>query len=216
MQSLEFGEKIYTLRKEKGISQKELGAMLGVSNKAVSKWETGAAAPKTETLIKLAEIFNLSVDDLLENKAAAHTLSPTLEELSVIADDMFGKKQANISMDKKSAKRYLITVITLFVTLSIAFILLFTSGEFVTGYFDVYVEEGITALDNILGAFGLAYIICSVYTGIILFIRFSKKMPTWFTVLCCILFVFTYFAIELCGLILTIPTIITSIKKLKE
>lgn len=60
-----FSEKLYTLRKNKDLSQKELAALLGVTNKAISKWETGAAFPKTETVIKLAEIFGISADELL-------------------------------------------------------------------------------------------------------------------------------------------------------
>ncbi|MBR5321312.1 MAG: helix-turn-helix transcriptional regulator [Clostridia bacterium] len=65
MANYELSNRIYELRTQKGLSQKELGAILGVSNKAVSKWETGTAIPKTETLIKLAEVFEISAEELL-------------------------------------------------------------------------------------------------------------------------------------------------------
>ena len=65
MANYELSNRIYELRIQKGLSQKELGAILGVSNKAVSKWETGTAIPKTETLIKLAEVFEISAEELL-------------------------------------------------------------------------------------------------------------------------------------------------------
>lgn len=65
MANYELSNRIYELRTQKGLSQKELGALLGVSNKAVSKWETGTAIPKTETLIKLADVFEISTEDLL-------------------------------------------------------------------------------------------------------------------------------------------------------
>ena len=65
MANYELSNRIYELRMQKGLSQKELGAILGVSNKAVSKWETGTAIPKTETLIKLAEVFEISTEELL-------------------------------------------------------------------------------------------------------------------------------------------------------
>lgn len=61
----QFGNFIYQLRKEMHLSQKELGALVGVSNKAVSKWETGEAFPKTQTLRKLSEIFHCSFDELM-------------------------------------------------------------------------------------------------------------------------------------------------------
>ena len=50
------------MRKNSGITQQELGNMLGVSNRAVSKWETGLALPSTENIYKLSRIFGVPVD----------------------------------------------------------------------------------------------------------------------------------------------------------
>ena len=61
---MEFRERLYQLRKGRGISQEELGARLGVSRQAVSKWETGAAAPDMENLLALAREFGVSVAEL--------------------------------------------------------------------------------------------------------------------------------------------------------
>ena len=57
------GEKLQNLRKENMLSQEKLAELVGVSRQAVSKWETGLSNPDTENLIKLAEIFNLSIDE---------------------------------------------------------------------------------------------------------------------------------------------------------
>lgn len=57
-----FAAKFAAIRKENGITQQSLGSMLGVSNRAVSKWETGLALPSTENICKLAKIFSVSVD----------------------------------------------------------------------------------------------------------------------------------------------------------
>lgn len=65
-----FGEFLYSLRKEKGITQAELAEMLGVTNKAVSKWETGEAMPETSLLIPISRIFGVSVDELLDGRRA--------------------------------------------------------------------------------------------------------------------------------------------------
>lgn len=59
------GTFIAQLRKEKGYTQKELADKLFLSNKAVSKWETGASIPDTTLLIPLAEILGVSVTELL-------------------------------------------------------------------------------------------------------------------------------------------------------
>ena len=69
MRDYEFGEYIFNLRKQKGLSQAELGALVGVSNKAVSKWETGEAKPAIMQLKNLSKIFNISINDLLDCSA---------------------------------------------------------------------------------------------------------------------------------------------------
>lgn len=65
MDNLEFANRIVELRKQKGLSQKELGDMLGVSNKAVSKWENGESMPKTTTMLKLAELLGIDGNELI-------------------------------------------------------------------------------------------------------------------------------------------------------
>lgn len=66
MRDYEFGEYIYNLRKSKGMSQAELGKLVGVSNKAVSKWETGEAKPALTQLKNLGKVFDISINDLLD------------------------------------------------------------------------------------------------------------------------------------------------------
>ena len=67
------GEIISTLRREKGLTQKELGDMLGITDKAVSKWERDIACPDTMTIPNLAEILGISVEELLTAKKAPAT-----------------------------------------------------------------------------------------------------------------------------------------------
>lgn len=66
MNDYKFGEYIYKLRTEAGLSQIQLAEKLGVSDKAVSKWETGKAKPQVNTLRKLATIFNVSIETLFD------------------------------------------------------------------------------------------------------------------------------------------------------
>ena len=58
-------EMIAELRKDKGLLQKELAQLLGVSIGTVSNYETGVHNPEIETLTKLADYFNVSVDYML-------------------------------------------------------------------------------------------------------------------------------------------------------
>lgn len=59
------GDLIFKRRKQLGMSQKQLAEKCGVSNKAVSKWETYEANPDTDTLLPLASALQISVDELL-------------------------------------------------------------------------------------------------------------------------------------------------------
>lgn len=66
MTDRDFGNRVYTLRKNAGLSQNELGKRLGVSGKAVSKWENGNAKPHLDMIMKLAALFEVSTDELLK------------------------------------------------------------------------------------------------------------------------------------------------------
>ena len=65
MRDYSFGNLISTLRERCGLSQYQLGALVGVSDKAVSKWENGISKPRLDTIRKLSEVLDVSVDDLL-------------------------------------------------------------------------------------------------------------------------------------------------------
>lgn len=63
-----FHENLKTLRKEKGFSQEQLAFHLNVVRQAISKWEKGLSVPDAELLIRLAEVLDVSVSDLLGTK----------------------------------------------------------------------------------------------------------------------------------------------------
>ncbi len=60
------GQKLQTLRKQAGMSQETLANQLEISRQAVSKWELDTTLPETENIIKLAKLFNVSFDYLLD------------------------------------------------------------------------------------------------------------------------------------------------------
>lgn len=65
MNDYSFGNKIQELRLNLKLSQTELAEKIGVTNKAISKWETGKSKPTTNAIRKLAALFNIDVNDLL-------------------------------------------------------------------------------------------------------------------------------------------------------
>lgn len=76
------GEKIAAARKASGLSQEQLGELLGVSRQAVSKWETNQTKPELDYLVRFAEHFNLSIDSLLRDHEADTVSSESLATLS--------------------------------------------------------------------------------------------------------------------------------------
>ncbi len=60
-----FGERVYLLRKKAGLNQKQLGEVLGLSNKAICTLESGQRGTTIEKLVLLAEYFHVSTDYLL-------------------------------------------------------------------------------------------------------------------------------------------------------
>ena len=66
MNDFGLGNKIYELRKKKGITQEDLALMLDISDKSVSKWENGISKPTIENLKKISNIFDISLDSLIE------------------------------------------------------------------------------------------------------------------------------------------------------
>lgn len=65
---MNLGEKIFKLRKEKGLSQEGLAEQLGTTRQAISKWENNQGFPETEKLLQLSNVFEVSIDFLLKDE----------------------------------------------------------------------------------------------------------------------------------------------------
>lgn len=78
-------ENLKTLRKNKGYSQEQLAVRLNVVRQTVSKWEKGLSVPDAPMLVEIAEIFSVSVSELLGNDIEQENKTDTLE---VIAQEL--------------------------------------------------------------------------------------------------------------------------------
>jgi len=111
MNNQSMGDMISTLRKEKGMTQKDLADRLSITDKAVSKWERNLAFPDTATIPGLAEILGISVEELMNaksipehgHKGAFYLLNiilkalPTAMGIAVLVSSLLGE------LDRKSA-----------------------------------------------------------------------------------------------------------------
>ncbi len=78
---------IKQLRKEKGLTQEELGKIINVQKSAISKYETGRATPDLETIKILANFFNVTIDYLLDNNIEKTSNKKVPKDLAKFLDD---------------------------------------------------------------------------------------------------------------------------------
>ncbi|WP_271397528.1 helix-turn-helix domain-containing protein [Salinicoccus roseus] len=64
---MEFGNKLKKLRMDEGMSQEDLSRELSVSRQAVYKWESNRGYPDIDNLIRISDIFNVTIDELIRN-----------------------------------------------------------------------------------------------------------------------------------------------------
>ena len=76
-------ERIYELRRQRGLSQEQLAEKIGVSRQTVSKWESGASVPELEKLIALSHCFEISVDTVIGSTSSVQDAEPRVQEAEV-------------------------------------------------------------------------------------------------------------------------------------
>ena len=95
----EFGERLYKLRSNAHLTRKQLAEQLGISDRSIINYETGERIPYGDTCARMAEVFNITTDELLglENPEAEMAKAKAIDDMGRI----FGKSAAS------SAQQYL-------------------------------------------------------------------------------------------------------------
>ena len=119
MTNKNMGEFIHALRKEKGLTQRELAEKIAVSDKTVSKWETGYALPDTSMLLKLCTTLNVSVNDLLSGERIEESAYSQKADATIVN---------LIKENEKSKKTRVLTSVLSVILLLAAVFLLFFKG----------------------------------------------------------------------------------------
>ncbi|MBO1308876.1 helix-turn-helix transcriptional regulator [Enterococcus sp. 669A] len=105
---MDLSEKILKLRKSKGLSQDELGEQLGVSRQSVSKWESGHSTPELDKITKLANIFDVTTDYLLQ---------PSETDELVLKTSMLEREQKRILDQQTKTKNRQFTIVSSIIAL---------------------------------------------------------------------------------------------------
>ena len=146
MNAGEFGKFLSQLRKEKGLTQLQLAEKLNVTDKAVSRWETGKNYPDIEIFEDLSKELDISISELLEGKRIEKEKLLTVSEEQVVTQ---------IKKRKKSNKSYKIVIcIILLITLVFGYIALKVNGVFdgvIYNKMPCYSNDVLTIMNNIDG-----------------------------------------------------------------
>ena len=100
---MEFNNKLYKLRKQKGFSQEELANRLNVSRQTISKWEVGESTPDMENLVAISELFEISLDELVLDKVPEEADTSS----QVVKSEFYSDIKENVLTDenRKKAKK---------------------------------------------------------------------------------------------------------------
>ena len=102
-----FNEKLVKLRKLRGITQDEFASAVGVSRQAVYKWESGQSYPEVSKLIEIKALFNISIDDLLDDSYEVILPEKKKKRLSTYqkrAIENMVKKEEGISVSEEASE----------------------------------------------------------------------------------------------------------------
>lgn len=119
------GEKIRQLRKDKGLTQDAIASALEISRQAIAKWESNQSSPSTENLVKLAALFDVSLEELVDVKQYQ---TPALEEYALLKLDKEQQKDKAIAVACKYAKAGAVIAISYFVVYGISFLVFHMAG----------------------------------------------------------------------------------------
>ena len=114
-----FQNNLKALRMKKGLSQGELAIRLNVVRQTVSKWEKGVSVPDAETLIKLADLLDTSVNDLL----GSNVVPEDSNDLDKIADQLVRVNEQLAIKNKRARRIWDVVVITIAVFVFLVFVI---------------------------------------------------------------------------------------------
>jgi transcriptional regulator with XRE-family HTH domain len=161
-----FKDNLVYLRKMKGMSQENLAAKLDITRQTISKWEKGAAVPDLDRILKLSELFGVSVDYLVKDEMEEVDYSGT-ETVDAADGRIVSAEEADtyIKLIKESASK--IATGAVLCILSPVLVLLL-SGLAETGYLGIS--------ETLADGIGIAVLLSMISIAVFLFIMYGMKL----------------------------------------
>lgn len=121
MNQIQTGKFIAAMRREQALTQRQLAEALGISDKTVSKWETGKGLPEVGLMLPLCKKLNISVNELLSGQRLTEETYKQKAEENIMA--LMGER-------KKNQRRMLWSVMIMLATFLIAFLIVLVAVNF--------------------------------------------------------------------------------------
>ena len=174
---MNLAENLKKIRKENNLSQEQLAEQLGVSRQSVSKWESGQAYPEMDKVLQMAKMFNLNIDDLLNQdikevnneKQSKLVINKYIEDFLLFITktiDMFS------SMKWKTKIKCLFEQLVIGCILLVLFLIIGDVVHYITyGFISIFPSSIQSVICSISGSI---YLIVSLILGLILIIHIFK------------------------------------------
>lgn len=178
-------DKIMKLRREHDWSQEQLAEQLGISRQSVSKWESGAAVPDLERILKMSDLFHVSVDYLVKEdmEEMEDDHEKTAEHFPSFYDGMGQMEDADLEKERmvsaEEAELYMQTVketaskiaggVVLCILSPVLLLLLSGVSEFL--------DTGIT--ENMAAGIGITVLLVMIALAVLLFITYGMKLDKY-------------------------------------
>ena len=126
MDMVKMGSFLSELRKEHDLTQAELGERLGVTNKTISRWETGTYMPPVEMLEQLSIMYDLTINELLSGKRLTTEEYKEMAESNIketLESSAFSVKEKQAFYKKKWLKEHLAIMVFIGICIVVVFVI---------------------------------------------------------------------------------------------
>ena len=164
MDQKKIGKFLKELRKEKGITQEEFAEMLYVSGRTVSRWETGTNMPDISLLVDIAEIFDVSIPEIINGERKSEIMEKEVKETVLSLSDYAE------AINKKIKGRLLVLTVIAIVGM-IAFVAIESTGLDTPGSIYEKIASAGLGLD-----FGMLIVLAMYLSGLLGKIKARRKM----------------------------------------
>ena len=164
MDQKKIGKFLKELRKEKGITQEEFAEMLNVSGRTVSRWETGTNMPDISLLVDIAEIFDVSIPEIINGERKSEIMEKEVKDTVLSLSDYAE------AINKKIKGRLLVLTVIAIVGM-IAFVAIESMGLDTPGSIYEKIASAGLGLD-----FGMLIVLAMYLSGLLGKIKARRKM----------------------------------------